>query len=161
MQPRSKSDLTTYSPKRKTIELPIITPEAKKVRVGKLEYREDELAHKNRAFIMGVFYLIEMDGAEYDEIRMWSFREACSRYNVTCQELIDAYWRAYSDPYVGKAGIQFRNLWKHIENSRTGGQRPMSYDAMLDDMHRKSLPMSAYRQVDELDENGNRKWVLK
>lgn len=146
------------------IKLPVRATDAggnSNLKIANIKYDPDAIASTDEKFCKGMVYLMETQGANYDAISIWAFREACERNNVTCQELYDAYWKAYADPFVGKEGIQFRHLWKHIEQSRTGGSRIMTYNQMLNDMHKNNYSMSMYKQINELDENGNRKWILK
>lgn len=132
-----------------------------KLAIGNVEYRENEPVTDNKQFAMGIIYLIESDGAEYDEISIWNFRRACEQFEVTCQEMIDAYWKAYSDPYVGKEGIQFRHLYKHIEQHRTGGGKKYTYDQMIDLVTARKYPQEAFKLIEEKDAQGRKKWVLK
>lgn len=132
-----------------------------KLVVGEVEYREKQAVADNKQFAMGIIYLIESDGANYDSIAIWNFRKACERFDVTCQEMIDAYWRAYSDPYVGKEGIQFRHLWKHIEKNRLGEGKVYTYDEMIDLVTSKKYPQEAFEMTNEEDSRGRKKWVLK
>ena len=43
---------------------------------------------------------------------------ALERNRVTADEVFNAFWKAYADPYVSQGKIEFRHLWKHIEQSR-------------------------------------------
>lgn len=44
--------------------------------------------------------------------------EALKRFNITVDELFDAFWKAYADPFVSQGKIEFRHLWKHIKQER-------------------------------------------
>lgn len=132
------------------------------VGIGTIKYQPKQIATENKDILKGVIYLIESSGASYNDISIWSFREACERNNVNCQELIDAYWQAYSDPYVGKEGIQWRHLWKHIEVMRKGEDRKSyTYEQMLTKMDREYISMEAFTMIDEKDQKGRPKWVIK
>src|SRR5690625_7451572 len=47
-------------------------------------------------------------------------QKVISDNQVTCKELHDACYKAYSDAYTPQSGIEWRRLWKHIEESRLG-----------------------------------------
>ena len=107
-------------------------------------------AVENKDVIKGIIYLIEGAGAEYSDVSIWSFKEACNRNSVTCQELIDAYWNAYSDPYVGRDGIQWRHLWKHIEKFRHGsGEKLYTYKEMLNIVDRENITTDHFEFISD------------
>jgi len=143
----------------KSTKLPLVIN--KEVVVGTVKYEPDKLVTQYPAVLKGVVYLIESNSKKFTDVGLWSFKQAVKMNSVTCQELIDGYWGSYSDQYVGKEGIQWRHLWKHIDEQRTCGQKPMTYSQMLNDMHRKGLTTESYLQVNEEDTRGNKKWVLK
>jgi hypothetical protein len=90
------------------------------------------------------------------------FVDALKRFDITEAELNDAFWLAYSDPYVPQSGVEFRHLWKHIEVMRKGEDRKTyTYEQMLDVMNKRKIPMSSFSMIDEIDSQGRRKWVLK
>ncbi|MEQ9091813.1 MAG: hypothetical protein RIE52_12025 [Balneola sp.] len=125
----SETGLKTLG-KTKSIKLPVLVNN--NLSIGEIEYKSNEQITSNEDFAMGIIYLIESSGANYDKIAIWSFKEACKSFEVTCDEAIEAYWLAYRDPYVGKEGIQFRHLWKHIEKIRNGsGTKLYTYQEML------------------------------
>jgi hypothetical protein len=112
------------------ISFPVVN--GKDVGIGEVSYKPKDQVIKNKDVLKGVIYLIESSGASYNDIAIWAFKKVCQKNDVTCQELIDAYWKAYSDPYVGKEGIQWRHLWKHIEKERLGsGDKIYTYKEML------------------------------
>jgi hypothetical protein len=121
-----------------TINFPVI--DGKNVGIGEVKFNPGAKAVENKDVIKGVIYLIESSGASYNDVAIWAFKEVCKRNEVTCQELIDAYWKAYSDPYVGKEGIQWRHLWKHIEKSRLGsGDKFYTYHEMMTIIHNECI----------------------
>lgn len=141
------------------IEFPVI--QGGKKGIGVVKYNPTQQAVENKDVIKGIVYLIESSGANYGDIAIWAFKESVSRNNVTCQELVEAYWKAYQDPYVGKEGIQFRHLWKHIEKMRTGDGSIYTYEQMLNKMDKEKIPMEAFTMIDEKDSQGRKKWVMK
>lgn len=59
---------------------------------------------------------------------------------VTCKELHDAFYKAYSDHFTPQSGIEWRHLWKHIEKSRLGsGDKIYTRKEMLDIVHRENI----------------------
>ena len=47
---------------------------------------------------------------------------ALREFSVTNDEVMNAFWRAYADPYVSQGKIEFRHLWKYISQSRGSGK---------------------------------------
>ena len=142
----SVTGLTKYS----EVEFPV--KQGDRLGLGIVKYQPGALAVANKDVVKGIIYLIETGGAAYSEIAIWAFREACQREEVTCKELIDAYWKAYSDPYVGKEGIQFRHLWKHIEKARLGsGDRLYTYNEMLHVCDKEHITTDSFTLV-EIDQ---------
>jgi len=45
---------------------------------------------------------------------------ALRRNQVTIDEAMNAFWKAYADSYVPQGRIQFRHLWKYIDEARKG-----------------------------------------
>lgn len=58
--------------------------------------------------------------------------QALKRFNVTADEVFDAFWKAYADPYVSQGKIEFRHLWKHIEKERHKEPTPQYLMRRLD-----------------------------
>lgn len=54
----------------------------------------------------------------YEAREMFLMKESMRRFNVKPIEAIEGFWRAYSDPYVKDGRIEWRNLWKHIQEYR-------------------------------------------
>lgn len=130
----------------RSIEFPVFENNEKQI--GKISYPPNGKALENRDVVKGVVYLIESAGSDYNDISLWAFKECLNRNNVTCQELIDAYWKAYSDPYVGKEGIQWRHLWKHIEKSRVGsGSKLYTYNEMLNIVDKEYIDTDHFESV--------------
>ena len=128
------------------IEFPV--KQGDKLGLGIVKFKPDSLAIENKDVVKGVIYLIESSGAQYNDIAVWAFRESCSRNDVSCKELIDAYWKAYSDPYVGKEGIQWRHLWKHIEKHRHGsGEKLYTYDEMLNIVDKQKITTDHFQFI--------------
>jgi hypothetical protein len=44
--------------------------------------------------------------------------EAMKQNDVTVKEAMDAFWKAYGDPYVSGGIIEFRHLMKHVNEAR-------------------------------------------
>ena len=150
--------LSDYS----TIKFPVASDNDERIGIGVIKYKKSQPVIENNDILQGVIFLIESTGASYSDIQIWAFRESCKRENVTCQELIDGYWKAYSDRFVGKEGIQWRHIWNHIEVARKGDSRKVyTYFEMVDMVTSGKYPQSAFTQIDELDSNGHKKWVLR
>ncbi len=87
---------------------------------------------------------------------------ALEKNNVTVDEAMEAFWKAYADPYVSQGRIEFRHLWKYIEKSRLGESgRTFTYEEMLDKIDRDKIPMDAFSMTEETDNKGRKKWVIK
>jgi len=88
---------------------------------------------------------------------------ALKKNKVTIKELYDAFWKAYGDPYVGKDGIAFRHLWKHIEKARYGDEGTLfTYEKMLNYCDRNHCSTDVFDIVEEeQDSQGRPKWVIK
>ena len=101
------------------------------------------------------------------DIEKSMFMTALTRFEVTDHELTEAFWLAYADPYVPGAGIEFRHLWKHIEQMRGKKKETFTYHQMLSVMHRESLPQEAFEILNgengrpiEKDGSGKFKWRI-
>lgn len=93
---------------------------------------------------------------------------AMQRYKVTVEEAMDAFWKAYADPFVSQGRIEFRHLWKHIEDTRGTKQKHYTYHEVLREMDKTGLPMDAFEIMDgdngrpkSLDSDGKFKWRLR
>ena len=75
-------------------------------------------------------------------------QKVISDNQVTCKELHDAFYKAYSDAYTPQSGIEWRHLWKHIEKSRLGsGDRLYTYQEMLGVVHREHITTDHFERV--------------
>lgn len=80
-------------------------------------------------------------------------REAFRRHEVKPAEAVDAFWKAYGDPYVKAGHIQFRHLWKYIEAERLGQDRRLySYREMVNIASEEKISTDHFDRNDELAE---------
>lgn len=91
---------------------------------------------------------------------------AVKRNQVTVDEIMEAFWRAYSDPYVSQGKIEFRHLWKHISEKRGEKEQRFTYHQMLAEMDQKSLPQEAFEILDGQQgrpekKDGSGKWMWR
>lgn len=93
---------------------------------------------------------------------------ALESYEVTTDEAMKAFWRAYADPYVSQGRIEFRHLWKHISEWRGEKDRTFTYPQMLSEMDKSHLPQDAFEILNgengrptEKDSSGKFKWRLR
>lgn len=78
------------------------------------------------------------------------FIKGLERFEITEQELNDAFWEAYADPYVPSTGTEFRHLWKHINKKRLGsGDKLYTYREMLNICHRESITTDHFEFIDK------------
>ena len=94
----------------------------------------------------------------------------------TQQEIMDfiPYYKEYEpDPQYRKNPVTFLNnrTWDSefiVEQVKNPKPKPASksrqtftYNQMLHEMHKRNLPQNSFQMIDELDDQGNKKWVLK
>lgn len=101
-----------------TVEFKVIAPDGNSI--GKLDLPPDMPAVESKQMIASLNMMIAHAAGEEktDKIKMWMMCEALRRNRVTCKELVDAFWKAYGDQYVSQGRIEFRHLWKYIEQQR-------------------------------------------
>lgn len=95
--------------------------------MAKFQVDNNVPAWKNENFLKGFAHmiLVSRKTSQWNndhELAMW--QEALKRNNVTPVEAYNAFWAAFSDPYTPASGIEWKNLWKHIQKNREN-----SYDA--------------------------------
>lgn len=70
--------------------------------------------------------------------------------NVTIREAITAFKKAYSDHYTPASGIEWRHLWKHIEEMRMGkDRRYYTYQEMLNIVDRENITTDHFQFIDK------------
>lgn len=76
--------------------------------------------HENQEFAKGFFYMIAVaNGKEnLSQLEKWMWLEAFQKHDVKPIEVYNAFWEAFGDQYVGKDGIEFKHIWKHIKEHR-------------------------------------------
>lgn len=145
-----------------TVELKVLGAAGNKF--GSLVVAKDENAHESTELLASLnMMLAHSSGDEATpKPQMMMMREAMKRNAVTCEEAIEAFWKAYADPYVSQGRIEFRHMWKHIEKMRKGEDgKTYTYEQMLTKMQKESLPMECFDMIDEEDSRGRKKWVVK
>lgn len=117
----------------------------------------------NADFCKGLFLMIAGDRGRLSEMQKWVLLEACERNNVMPKEMYNAFWKAVSDSYVPKTGIEFRHLWKYIEKERYGEDgRLFTYEKMLQYCDKNHCTTDVFEMIkEEKDSQGRPKWALK
>lgn len=132
---------------------------------GNLEVSRGQMADQEKSLLASLNMMIaHAAGLENtSKTQMLMLREAMKKNKVTCEEAIEAFWAAYSDPYVSQGRIEWRHMWKHIEKMRKGEEgRYFTYEQMLGKMHKDSIPQSVFTMVpEEKDAQGRPMWALK
>jgi hypothetical protein len=122
-------------------------------------------AAENTDFLKGMTMMIAVSSGKENlsKLEKWMLIEACEKQNVMPKEMYDAFWKAYSDPYVPKTGIEFKHLWKHIEKDRYGEEGKLfTYEKMLQYCDRNSCTTDIFEIIpDETDNQDRPKWALK
>lgn len=78
-------------------------------------------------------------------------RAAMIRDKVFPGELYQAFWAAWKDPYLPASGIEWRHLWKHIEQDRYGRDRQLySYREMLNICSKEHITTDHFERNGEL-----------
>lgn len=120
--------------------------------------------HENGEFLKALSLMLAVSVGKKNlaKLEKWMLVEACEKHRVMPEEMYRAFWKAYGDPYVGKEGIQFRHLWKHIQKERYGQEgRTFTYEQMLDYCDKKNCSTDVFSLVDEKDDKGRPMWVIK
>lgn len=71
-------------------------------------------ASKNMELVKSVARLINIS----DDIHAQLFIKAVKRFELTENELVDGFWRAYADHMIPSSGIEFRHIFKHVTQIR-------------------------------------------
>ena len=112
---------------------------------GLVEMRvgENELSFKNKAFFesFGKMVLSTRQGGQWNnQYEPGLLQKVLKDNSVTCKELHDAFYKAYSDHFTPQTGVEWRHLFKHIEKSRHGsGDKFYTYNEMLHICHKESI----------------------
>lgn len=121
------------------IKIKLPAPDGKQTAVMKVDNTVP--VHNNEEFAKGLFAMIAIaNGQEkLNTAEQWMLLEACERHHVMPIEIYEAFWEAYGDEYVGKDGIQFKHLWKHIKKRRASCYRlPEQPETMEEYQQRKA-----------------------
>lgn len=110
-------------------------------------------AWKNKDFMAGFSHMLLSSRRQSqwnNDHEFAMIREAARNQGVTCRELYEAFWRAYSDHYTPASGIEWRHLWKHIEEMRKGrDRRYYTYKEMLDVCDREHIDTDHFEYIEE------------
>lgn len=120
----------------------------------KFEVDNSVAVHTNKEFFTSFTHMLIATRRIPEEISPYEIpmlHEAMKRENVMPEELYEAFWKAYRDPYVPNTGIEWRHLWKHIEESRNVSDL-YTYDEMAQICDRDNLPREAFEFVDSIAE---------
>ena len=93
---------------------------------GLVTVTEKQLAHSSKDFFASFSHMMlttRKSGGWNTEYEAGLFQQVLKMNEVTCKELYDSFFKAYSDQYTPSSGIEWRNLWKHIEEIRMGKDR--------------------------------------
>jgi hypothetical protein len=72
-------------------------------------------------------------------------------HDVTVEEAVKAFKKAYSDHYTPSSGIEWRHLWKHIEEMRKGRERRLfSYREMMDICDKERINTDHFERLPEV-----------
>lgn len=113
-------------------------------------------AHNNKDFMTGFSHMLLSSRKKSEWSNSHEFpmiREAAKQNEVTCKELYNAFWKAYSDQYTPASGIEWRHLWKHIEKMRLGRDRQLyTYNEMLNICDKEMIDTDHFEPVKDEDE---------
>lgn len=146
-----KNSLTKHT--KKNVELKIVDP-AGSGAMKTLEFDDSTAAHKNKKFMAG-FTMMMLAGSGIAEFsnnnEVALLKEAFRRHEVKPSEAVDAFWKAYGDPYVKAGEIKFRHLWKYIEQERKGRDGQLySYREMVNIADKEKISTDHFERNDEL-----------
>lgn len=69
---------------------------------------------------------------------------------VTISEAVKAFKKAYSDHYTPASGIEWRHLWKHIEEMRKGrDRRYYTYEEMINICDKENITTDHFEFIEE------------
>ena len=78
-------------------------------------------------------------------------RHLLKEHEVTIAEAIKAFKKAYSDHYTPASGIEWRHLWKHIEEMRKGRERRLySYREMQNICDKENINTDHFERLDDI-----------
>lgn len=85
--------------------------------------------------------------------------------NVTTDEVMKAFWRAYGDPYLPGGRIEFRHLMKYINERRKGQEEEgvvYTFDEALNWIQSKNICNSELTEhFKTIQHEGRTRWVRK
>ena len=118
-----------------------------------VEVSNNQLAHSSKDFFMAFSHMMlttRKSGAWNTEYESGLFQQVLKMNEVTCKELYDSFFKAYSDQYTPSSGIEWRNLWKHIEEARMGKDRTYyTYDEMLSICHKDYISTDHFEFIEK------------
>lgn len=80
-------------------------------------------------------------------------KDLLDEHEVTISEAVKAFKKAYSDHYTPASGIEWRHLWKHIEEMRKGRERRLySYREMQNVCDKEKINTDHFDRLDEVAE---------
>lgn len=137
-------------------------PTGESAGLKKIKFDNTIPAHKNKQFMAG-FTMMMLAGsgkAEFtNNYEVSLLKEAFRRHEVKPSEAVEAFWKAYGDPYVKAGEIKFRHLWKYIEEIRTGRDRRLySYREMVNICDEEKITSDHFERNDELAEKLKQKY---
>ena len=147
--------------KTERVRYRVLSPE--KGKLGAIEVSPNEKAVSSEVFPALALMLCHASGrSELPRGEMNLLYLALDMNNITADEVMKSFWKAYGDPFVSQGKIEFRHLWKHIEKMRFGRSgKTYTFEEMLMCMGRENIPQSAFQMVEERDAQGRKKWSLK
>lgn len=122
---------------------------------GLVEMRvaEKELSFRNRAFFesFGKMVLSTRQGGQWNnQYEPGLLQKVLKDNTVTCKELHDAFYKAYSDHFTPQTGIEWRHLFKHIEKSRHGsGDKFYTHNEMLNICHKEKITTDHFQFIEK------------
>lgn len=93
--------------------------------------------------------LATRNGSWNSDVEPLLLKQMLNEYEVTIGEAIEAFKKAYSDHYTPKSGIEWRHLYKHIEEMRKGRDRQYySYREVLNICDREDITTDHFTRVE-------------
>lgn len=65
-----------------------------------------------------------------DVVEISLLRISMEKFLLTFDEVMNALWKAYADPYVANGVIQFRHIWKHVEIARAHKKEQFNFTGL-------------------------------
>ena len=120
---------------------------------------------QNTELVHHLFYMIAVSAniKEVSKPQRLMFWEAIKQQKLTVEEALQAFWKAYGDPYISaNTGIEFRHLMKYVNEKRESkSNRLYSYAEVMKDHHSGNDMGIFYEITETLGEDGKRLWRKK